>query len=609
MNFFKNRDRPKAVKQKLIVVATALLCILSIGACLSLSSFMTLSDSSGDFNGSVLNPPGDNNSGNTGGDADVPESVLDTQAVQITSLLEFENSYSWEAGDVTKLYKGADLTSEMNYGKIKVSDGYLNFSSRAEDVGKTAGTKFSLFFDEQRILNNAKVFSREDFDIMVIDFDIWSDTGVLPDIYFKFKSSADSNIEDKAVIALKELGPSKFFCLNFLSGTNVGSNLDSTQVKDITKTSHLSILIVNNFIFLSYYDGEYISLSSLSHFPSLSHLSVEILEHEIKENESLCIDNFCVSTYGNGSGEYWGDLVSLWNKAEGSGFSDFSIYDCTDWVLYEKYLTPERVVNNIKNKEMYVPSSGTELNKLDFSGIKSSDYMTLREQNGLRLDTGYVDVLDVSTLDDYLKLNSTKSTDSGFSVGFYMLDEACTTNSTYDESKLNLSSYDYITIDFDVWTDSSFFESMEFKFVGRDSSDGHIQASYPELFLTGKSWDATYVPYSNPQIPMHLTFIITENSDSAYRVSMYINGNHFKTVDYALQGFEKLYYLTLWFSKGSINAGHSVCFDNVQVMGFGNGDGSYSGSISELVDANGNPMNLYFVEDSVVYKKYNQLRK
>ena len=269
-------------------------------------------------------------------------------------------------------------------------------------------------------------------------------------------------------------------------------------------------------------------------------------------------------------------------------------------VLDDGVLTSDEAIANLKNKVMYTPASANVLNDFTFSENKTDVYKFLREQNGLRLDSGYEGVLNVSTLDDYLKVCSNTSTPSGFSLGFYITQLAHYANGSDGLSKVTLSYYDYLTIDFDVWTDSVFFDSMKFQFVGFDSEGERVVAEQPTLYLSGND---SNIPYSNPKIPFHVTFVIKTASDplDGSTVLMYLDGKLFAETSEGLTNIDNLYYLNLWFERGTIISDRSVCFDNLQIHGFGRGANVYTGSLCELFADGGDGIKLQTIEDSVIY--------
>ncbi|MBE6645028.1 MAG: hypothetical protein E7612_06595 [Ruminococcaceae bacterium] len=594
----KVRDKPKKKSSKRIVtIFVAMVCLLSIGLLSSLSAFSFTSSVSGSGGGQSSQSPG-----TVPGGSDI-SNLRGPNDIEIVNQLDFSKFYEYNPDGVKVVSNGYCIDERLEYGYVNTSNETLDFRPKTEDIGKTVGAAFSLYFSNNSTSLNPKSLSS--YDYVTFDFDICSDTGIMPDIDFIPRGYRGSELIFDTWFRLRYDSTTNSYGVAVFNG-NTGEYVDFVtyfSVEELKESVHLS-LVVRPICITSFVEGELIFSSLRSYFDSLFDLNIVVLDHEIKENEAICIDNVCVAAYGNGSGNYDGDLTKLTVNGteydEGDTFA--SIYDCSDWVLYDNF-EADRTVMNLKNKEMYTPSSAKVLNKLNFSQYKTDVYDTLRYQNGLRLESGYDGVLSVSTLDDYLKIYSDKSTSSGFSVGFYMLNAASVGNSMSNESKLLLSNYDYVTVDFDVWTDSEFFESMKFQFVGYNSSGTRVVAEEPQFYLNSDY--GSDIPYKDSKIPFHITFVIETPADSSNvsRVMMYVNGKYFNSTSYGLGNITYLYYLNLWFSRESITADCSVCFDNLQINGFGNGNGSYTGSISELFASGGSLLELQAIEDSVIYNK------
>lgn len=235
----------------------------------------------------------------------------------------------------------------------------------------------------------------------------------------------------------------------------------------------------------------------------------------------------------------------------------------------------------------------------------------------------------VSTSKGYLEYKSTSSDVGPASesvISLYLADGAIAD----DEATINLSELDYITIDFDIWTNTQYFPEMMLCFEGLDS-EGVVISNYGDLCFTIARVDSgTWVTQDNPNAPgqsfefgtietegyeykiyepiksIHVTYVCFKNiSTSTVLNSRYFYDGDVLTwfcADNPLKHFSELLSMNLIFPEGTVSEGDSVCIDNLQICAYGNGDNTYDGDISTLFS--GLYGNVRKCRDWLLYGKY-----
>lgn len=216
-----------------------------------------------------------------------------------------------------------------------------------------------------------------------------------------------------------------------------------------------------------------------------------------------------------------------------------------------------------------------------------------------------------TTEDGYAKMFTTESdvgTMSDSFFGIYANDE---------RNPVSLSSFEYLTIDFDFWTDSEYISPVHFVFV----ENTNIGVTSVDHFMIYKDSENKYSLDINGLVgteqsigkeislseKLHFTFLVKSralNSGSSvtYRpdIQIYVNGEYFTSSACNINDFNQLEQLRVLFPNQTVKAGKSVCIDNIQVSTFGSTGNNYSG---EIVDAWNDHINLTECADSVLYKK------
>ena len=100
--------------------------------------------------------------------------------------------------------------------------------------------------------------------------------------------------------------------------------------------------------------------------------------------------------------------------------------------------------------------------------------------------------------------------------------------------------------------------------------------------------------------PLHITYVVKLNHGRNSDTYTYLNGEFFSSSMNTHTTFDKIDQFRVYFPSYHNNSGVSVCFDNVQIMTFGNGDETYDGSISTCFDDTS--IRLQDVSDSVLYQ-------
>ena len=167
------------------------------------------------------------------------------------------------------------------------------------------------------------------------------------------------------------------------------------------------------------------------------------------------------------------------------------------------------------------------------------------------------------------------------------------------------STFEYMTIDFDVWSDTQYFSRMAFKLQGKDSEGNTVnEQTYYEIYrYEGRVYLAYYesnlIDICEIGDRVHLTFVISR-VDS--KIKLYVDGEYKHTNNYK-SDMESLIYLRAYFGQGFVEEGCFVNFDNFTVSTFGEATGTYTGAIRSAY--NDTSINLTECADSVLYNKNN----
>lgn len=215
-----------------------------------------------------------------------------------------------------------------------------------------------------------------------------------------------------------------------------------------------------------------------------------------------------------------------------------------------------------------------------------------------------------TTEDGYAKLFTTDSdvgTTSDSFFGIYANDE---------REPISLNSFEYMTIDFDFWTDSEYISPVHFIFV----EDASTAVTSDNHFMIYKNDDGGYsveingYQYSSDPLnkeislseKLHITFLVksraVSGTSSRPDVQIYVNGEYLTDFACNIQHFYQFEQLRVLFPTQTVEAGKSVCMDNIQVSTFGSSGNTYSGDIK---DAWNNKTNLTECADSVLFTKNN----
>ncbi len=255
---------------------------------------------------------------------------------------------------------------------------------------------------------------------------------------------------------------------------------------------------------------------------------------------------------------------------------------------------------------------GIVINDLTFSNLMYKDATEGIKNNVVQAgySVGGVKTGIITTEDGYLKF-STDAYDNENVDTFISLFMKNQSTENLSEC-ISIDTFDYMTIDFDVWTDSNFFDYMIFRFQGKDESESASFDKLPYLVIVnnGNSYLAssyeTDIPLKTISVPsekVHITYVI-DNASLYARTRIYVNGEYLcGNLSLLSDTMSEINFLRVYFSSGFVDDGRSVCFDNFVVSTFGSGNEAYTGAISELFGDTS--INLAECVDSVLYNKNN----
>lgn len=266
-------------------------------------------------------------------------------------------------------------------------------------------------------------------------------------------------------------------------------------------------------------------------------------------------------------------------------------------------LDGEEVVINpfdlVINKSLYTPSDATVISELSFGEGRKYDKDYISANLGaipeLSLTVGGTNNMDMSSDNGYFKFSLAENL--SYSNGFFSI----RTMQPGSSDLLNLQSYKYVTLDFDLWSDTTFPEKLSMYFKGRSALDETNEDSYPLLRLH-RNDDGEYVLDGRTidvSKPIHITFIIESVLGESNQVLTYVNGEFFSS---SINLFAFTYLNFFQFYSSYWSSGESISVDNIQMLGYSSGS-SYGG-INECF--NDNTIKLETLPGSVLYVSKNE---
>lgn len=205
----------------------------------------------------------------------------------------------------------------------------------------------------------------------------------------------------------------------------------------------------------------------------------------------------------------------------------------------------------------------------------------------------------------YAKLYTTDA-DEGIELDNHMSIYLCSS-----QSAISLNAVDYITVDFDIWTEDELI--MPITMIFGNSNGDRFTSSAPKIYKNTEGvgyftihGQESYVKLKefNGTEPIHVTLVISPlKSGSNYypQICMYLDGE--RAITTVLGATSDLFSIRFGMGKQTVSANKSVCMDNIQVATFGSGNGAYDGAIATAFSENG--YNLTECVDSVLYNKNN----
>ena len=322
MKKFKNRDRPKKI---ISVVATVMACVLTVGLLSSVFGGSSLS-----FTSSGTGSSGSSSSGGSG----TSDALLPTS--QMINSITFDEPYTYSAGDKSVIKPG-DVrldTTCIKYGSLDTTQGYLEFKASEIDNLTTNSSILSFYVNDDASLVGDFPLNLAEFQVLTVDFDIWSSTGYFPDFYFDFYEAdiytsslpyriAVSKESDGGNIRLMHSNGG--FLSGYVKSEDFSSPVHCTYVVHTVGSDDSGYsFYINGELF---YTGDFLSGNKCTSF------DVVIPRQEIFSSYSICIDNIQIYSYGNINDKYDGDLAGAINSLD--------LTQCRDWIYYGKYTIKE----------------------------------------------------------------------------------------------------------------------------------------------------------------------------------------------------------------------------------------------------------------------------
>ena len=215
-----------------------------------------------------------------------------------------------------------------------------------------------------------------------------------------------------------------------------------------------------------------------------------------------------------------------------------------------------------------------------------------------------------TTEDGYAKVYTTEAHAGIESDSFFAI------YANEEREAIDLSCFDYLTIDFDLWTDSEYISPIHFIFLENWQTN---LTSTNHFTITKQSDDCYYLDINSgyriqriisTSEVLHFTFVVKTNTKSSGtsagispNVLIYLNGEFITEEACEITNFTQFEQLRMLFIKQTVEAGKSVCVDNIQVSKFGTSTNNYHGALSDAY--NDHSINLTECADSVLYNKNN----
>lgn len=340
----RNKNKPgkkRGLKSWLSIGAVVLVSVITLGIVAALISPVAAFGSSGS---------GGSNSGNSTGSVSRPN-IEDAPIVshRLFNEMYFDEAYTVTAASENKYIPGLKISEAMKYGTLDTTQSYLKYSTSPEDAGKVLNSEFSIYFSGYSTPDNEVAIPSSAMDYLVIDFDVWTESELFPEMYIYFDEEAELalsfgifNYFDDGVFVSCEVFDNQYDSNGEVTGT-IRDKM-SQQVYDPSVPFHITFLIVfnqeaNEYI-TNYYDGNYYTfyVNPYVNLEEILDFRISFPECTLTENYSVCLDNIQFCAYGVGDGSYDGDISKLLeNVSDVTNKTQLDIKNCRDWVLYGKY--------------------------------------------------------------------------------------------------------------------------------------------------------------------------------------------------------------------------------------------------------------------------------
>lgn len=307
-----------------------------------------------------------------------------------------------------------------------------------------------------------------------------------------------------------------------------------------------------------------------------------------------------------------GSLAALFPRTTSDSLNQNSILGgAPNEVVVSDKLSRAEMLAAISSKEHVVPANGTETNYITFSEVVSSNTEEVLKSSAFSRVGSAVNYGVLSTLGHYLEF-TTPSDDENAG-----LDNTFSFRLNKNGDPIDLMNKAYVTVDFDIWTNSEYVKNLAFVFrdsTGSEKDGPRLNIKINQNDCVEICSDNTYkIDVNYPEKPMHITFVCKLNMDyesgdngMEYYYSsetlVYVDGKYFCSTNNFLN-YKDLKNFQIYFKKNEnySNQGSSVCVDNFQVNTFGTWRKPYIGALDDLYESTSNT--LFDCEDSVLYNK------
>ena len=271
-------------------------------------------------------------------------------------------------------------------------------------------------------------------------------------------------------------------------------------------------------------------------------------------------------------------------------------------VVLPDVLSRAEMLTAVSSKAHVVPANATEYNFVSFSEVLSSDKEVISNIPGYAY-RNYINYGSISTLDHYLEFTTEEDAQNA--------KESCAISFDFGKgySSVNITNMDYITVDFDIWTNTRFANELVFYFTDSlKNIDDNPRLSIKYYEDTGETYigENTSGRYSgmqfisDPTKPMHLTFVckLDNGSSTTY---VYLDGKYLCSANNFTHTDLRYFDMYLRPVEERSNQGVSICVDNFQINTFGRYGKPYTGALDDLYESTSKT--LFDCEDSVLYNK------